>query len=566
MNSGLTGIINSYRTLGKSEREFVLATIIETAGSTYRKPGARMLITESGKFYGLLGGGCFEADLLEHARKVFENKKPAVVYYDMRAPEDLIWGLGLGCNGAVRILLEHLSPDNDFAPLSLIDKALQKRQRCVVISVCESDHDTIQPGRHFCLFATPGDTEDTGKVPAEFHEAALSSLASGESCLRTIMVDDRPVKVFMAVTLPPVHLAVIGGGPDAVPVTRAAAILGWDVTVIDYRESYSRKENFPEADRVILSAPEELKVRLDPAAVDAVVLMTHKFEYDLRYLRQLAPESIPYIGLLGPAARRDELLKSIDGDLPETAKKNVYGPVGLDIGGELPEEIAFSLVAEIQAVLHKRHGGHLSDKANEKKRIGADSVAAIVLAAGGSTRFGALKQLLEFDGRSFLKHTVEMATQVFGKRVIVVHGPKATKCQREISGFDVVNIVNCEWQRGLSSSLKLAIESVPSGCQAAMVLLCDQPLIRTEHLQALISAWSDNREKIVASEYAGTVGAPAIIPEAYFPDVRQLQGDQGAKTVLAGFKDKLLSIPVPEAEFDIDTQDDFAVLLGKRLA
>ncbi|MEX2352803.1 MAG: NTP transferase domain-containing protein, partial [Gammaproteobacteria bacterium] len=539
MNSSLAAISRSFRALCETEQEFVLATIIETSGSTYRKTGARMLISRDGQFYGLLGGGCFETDLLEHVYKVFGNRQASTVYYDMRAPEDLVWGLGLGCNGAVRIRLEYLCADNGFAPMAQIETALTNGQRCLLISVCESAHKTILPGQHY-LYPAPDNLQGNDHLPQELSDIAGAILESGQSILQTVVIDKQPVEVFMAIVEPPLHLAVIGGGPDAVPVTEAARLLGWKVSVIDYRESCTHPDNFPAADAIINATPEQLPERLNLATIDAAVLMTHKFEYDLRYLKVLTLPSLRYIGLLGPAARRNELLKSLDQGLLQHLKTRIYGPVGLDIGGELPEEIAFSLIAEIQSVFKQRDGRHLTDKSSAGSTPeSAGKLATIILAAGGSTRFGALKQLLEYNGTSLLKRSVETAMQLPDKQILVVHGPKHTKCQRELSGLDVTHLVNHEWETGMSSSLKLAIEAVPAECEGALILLCDQPLIRTEHLQKLTGLWQENPDKIIASEYAGTCGVPAIIPKHCFTRIKTLGGDSGAKQLFTEFSDIL---------------------------
>jgi len=564
MNSSLAGIVSAFQTLKKTEQEFVLATIVETSGSTYRKAGARMLITRAGQFYGLLGGGCFEADLLEHAYKVFASKQSNTIYYDMRAAEDLVWGLGLGCNGAVRIRLEYLSPDNNFTPLSLIETALTHGQRTVILTICNSDHQLHKPDQHYAI-TEPGTDTNTAELPQTLRDLATTMLVATESGLQTILADDAVMEVFTSPLIPPLRLAIIGAGPDAVPVTEAAKLLGWDVTVIDYRESCTRPDNFPFANRIINSTPEQLPETVDLHAIDAVVLMTHKYEYDLRYLRQLAIDNIRYIGLLGPAARRKELLKTLDQGMLDTIINRVYGPVGLDIGGELPEEIALSLIAEIQAVICGRDGGHLSAVAAETdSNTVSDKFATVILAAGGSTRFGAMKQLLEFNGSSFLKRTVEMAVQLQGQQVLVVHGPKATKCQRELSNYPVTNLVNTHWQTGQSSSLKLALDAVAPECEAILILLCDQPLVRLEHLQQLISVWSATPDKIIASAYAGTSGVPAIIPRRFFSQIKHLSGDKGAKKIISGAGHDVIALPVPEAEYDIDTEADFAELLARK--
>lgn len=559
MTSSLSGIVAAHRSLLPEEPDFVLATVVETCGSTYRKPGARMLVTRSGRFHGLLGGGCFEADLLEHVHKVFDDGRPSTVFYDMRAPEDLVWGLGLGCNGAVRIRLEYLSPKNDFAPLSLMAQILESGRRALLVTICDSGHEGIPAGSHYVY---PG--EITQPLPPALRNAAGAVLTDGIASLQTFKVDGKPVEAFMASVVPPPHLLIIGGGPDAVPVLQAAGVLGWRTTVVDHREAYSRPANLPGASRVMHASPEQLPQMLDLREVNAAVLMTHKFEYDLRFLRQLAGAQPAYIGLLGPAARKQELLRQAGDDLPATMAGRIYGPVGINLGGELPEEIAYSLVAEIQAVLNGRDGGHLTDLAAEQDPDLAAKLSIIVLAAGGSTRFGALKQLLEYQGRSLLKRAVETALALDAGEILVVHGPKAAKCLREIDGLPVTNLVNEAWETGMASSLKLALDAVPADTEAVLVLLCDQPLVTAGHLQQMVGTWVSRPDRIVAAEYAGTVGVPAIIPKQRFPDLRRISGDTGARKVLADFSGGLTAVPLPEAVFDIDTEQDFTELLARR--
>ena len=563
MNSSLSGIVSTFQELREKEDEFVLATIVDTKGSTYRKAGARLLITRAGKFYGLLGGGCFEADLLEHAQAVFENKTTYTVFYDMRGPEDLVWGLGLGCNGAVKIRLEYVSAENNYEPVITIQQGLVLKQKCVVVTVCESAHPSLRPDQHYLISFD----KDSGELelPSVILEFAIKTLYSGTCSLISLEVEGHSIEFFMAPVMPPLQLLVIGGGPDSIPVLNTACLLGWDVTIVDYRDSYSNPDNFPTAIRVIKSTPEDLKDHIDVTGVDAVVLMTHKYEYDLRYLKNFVTSTVPYIGLLGPTARKHELLRSLE-DITVEFTDRVYGPVGLNLGGELPEEIALSLIAEIQAVVQQRPGGHLSEISANNNKISAADLSIVILAAGGSSRFGALKQLLEYEGQSFLKRAVGSALELHAKEVLVVHGLKATKCQREISSYDVVNVINNNWKNGLSSSLVLALKSASAETKAILVMLCDQPLINCQQLELLIEKWKQNPDKIIASAYADTVGVPAIIPSSYFDEIKKLKGDAGAKLILSGHSEDLLTVAIPDAEVDIDTEKDFAELLVQKHA
>lgn len=564
MNSSIKGIVDKFRELKITENEFVLATIIETSGSTYRKAGARLLISNSGYFYGLLGGGCFEADLMEHAMQVFDSHESQTLFYDMRGPEDLVWGLGLGCNGAVRIRLEYAARDNNFGPLSMLESALLLNQECIVATISDSKLDTLKPDTHHLISIDEVISQD-GDLPELLYSTSNEILKSGISTNKQLSINDNELEVFFSIIKPSTHLIIIGGGPDSVPVIETALLLGWSVTLIDYRESYTKAENFPAGINILKSTPDELEDNFEIFNADAVVLMTHKFEYDLNYLKVFIHTSIPYIGLLGPVARKNEILKSI------SAANNIdgrtFGPVGLNIGGELPEEIAISLIAEIQAVINNRQGGHLSqnDASNDIDKL-KEKISVVILAAGGSSRFGALKQLLEYDGKSLLKRSVETALSLDCHEVIVVHGPKATKCQRELTTYNIENIVNEDWESGMASSIKLGLKNISPGIQAVLLILCDQPLINHEMLNNLIIAWSADKTKIIASKYSSTIGVPALIPDNYYNDIQKLTGDSGAKNILSENVQNVTTILLPEAEFDIDTEKDFSDLLGRKFA
>jgi len=562
MHSGLPGLINAFDDLRETESELVLATVIETAGSTYRKAGARMLITADGRFFGLLSGGCFEADLYEHARKVFDGRSAHTVFYDMRSGDDLVWGLGLGCNGAVRIRLEYLSATDGFTPLNLIRDALASRRPAVIMTVTASEHEQFPEGSHYLYTANAS----PAILPPELAETAAAVLAEGKSRSAELVLGGQSLQVFFGLVSPAVRLLLIGAGPDALPVTETAALLGWNVTVVDHRAAFSQPERFPAA-RMVQTMPEALAENVNLDDVDAAVLMTHKFEYDQRYLAQLAGQPPAYIGLLGPEARKQQLLEGL-GEAASGLADRIYGPVGLDIGGELPEEIALSLIAEIQAVLHNRGGGRLSQPATPAAVAPAarEELYALILAAGGSRRFGALKQLLEFNGQSLLRQTTAKAGAMLGKRVVVVHGPKATKCRRELAGLEISQVDNEEWHSGMASSLQAGIRALPRECRGVLILLCDQPLVETAHLENLIEAWCAQPERIAAAAYAGGAGVPAIFPARLFDELCRLAGDHGAKPLLESHAADVVTVPLEEAAFDIDTQADYEKLLMRKLS
>lgn len=362
MASRLNHLLDNYRILQRRGEPLVLATIIETLGSTYQKAGARLLIAADGDSRGLLSGGCFENDLREQAKFVFTDGRARQRFYDMRSPDDTVWGLGLGCNGAVRVLLQLLTPDTHYYPLNRLAETVAGKRTGVLATVCESTIDALPDG---CAFLVdPDKAEFHATNPALNTQLSLHARQTWREHrprLRELRADGRVLKVFYDLIEPPPGLLVIGAGEDAVPVARLATTLGWSVTVVDHRPAYLQPERFAGTGELLHCHPEALGATVDLNRFSALVLMTHNAEYDARYLQAIAASAVPYIGLLGPAQRRERLLDGL-GAPSANLRDRVFGPVGLDIGAETPEEIALSIVAEIQAVMKQRDGVSLSAK------------------------------------------------------------------------------------------------------------------------------------------------------------------------------------------------------------
>lgn len=317
-------------------RAVALGLLVETAGSTYRKPGALMLIAANGESAGLLSGGCLEGDLAEYARTVIETGAARLVTYDMRGGDDLVWGLGLGCEGAMHILLMRVGPDNDWQPLDYFSRSLAAHQ----------------PASAGVVVASERANSPVGSVVLDGHEVDRALVAATRSGRTGWFESASPRwKVFiLPLSLPP-KLLLLGAGPDAAPVVEFAARLNWKTTLVDHRPAYADPSHFPLADRVLQSQPDELLSVVDPRPFAAAVVMSHHLPSDLKYLRALATTDIPYIGLLGPLARREKLLADLETDA-DKIRPRLHAPVGLPLGGRSPESIALSIVAEIHAFVH----------------------------------------------------------------------------------------------------------------------------------------------------------------------------------------------------------------------
>lgn len=345
MSKDLPALIPAFLRLRERGDAVVLCTIVETEGSTYRKAGARMLVDAEGNYHGLLGGGCFEGDLVERSRTAIASGRPSLVEYDMRGDEDLIWGLGLGCNGLVKLLLEPLSPENGYQPMAWLVDAVTGMRPAVLATGFTGD----ALGRSMAADAecVTGLGLDPEAHPG-LADACIRLTGDGRTGHRELADGAR---VLVDVIPRQHHLLILGAGPDAVPMARAAADLHWRVTVADHREQNPGAAHFPETARQVHTAPEALGQAVDLDTVSAALVMTHNFNADSGFLHQLAAAPPAYVGLLGPTARRAKLLDALDDSQREALADRIRGPVGLDIGGDSPASIALAAIAEIHAVL-----------------------------------------------------------------------------------------------------------------------------------------------------------------------------------------------------------------------
>ncbi|QNF33288.1 XdhC family protein [Adhaeribacter swui] len=361
-------IVRAYGVACQQNKRTALATVVQVEGSAYRRPGARMLVTEDGELTGAISGGCLEGDALRKARLVMAQQKAMLVTYDTTDDDDSKLGVGLGCNGVIQILIEPIVAENPANPIALLSAVLSQRQQAVVVTLFSlQNRKGVQPGT--CLLL-PEKAEAQGNVqPAALQELlaqeAVQVLKNQKSVIRNYQLEDKVISAFVEYLHPPVSVVVLGAGNDIQPLVQMASILGWLVTVIDGRTNYAVKSRFPLANQVILAKPPQV---LDLISVDGqtvFLLMTHNYNYDIAMLRQLIPLAVPYVGVLGPKKKLNQMLSELQEEglafTPDQMQK-VYGPLGLDIGAETPEEIALSVISEIKAVLTNKPGTSLRHK------------------------------------------------------------------------------------------------------------------------------------------------------------------------------------------------------------
>lgn len=492
-------------------RHAVLATVLAASGSTYRKSGARLLIAEDGAVVGAISGGCVESDLLEHARGVLATGAPRLVHF---APdEDSVFGLALGCRGELDVLLEIVTAELRGG----LRRVVQQRHSGGLAAVTSSSTGT------------------------RIVEASHCSEVSGELVERI-----EPI----------VTLAVFGAGPEAPALAAFGCRLGMEVVVADHRSAFANAARLPHADRIVLGPVESLVGEVGVNARTAAVITMHNANHDRVLLRDLARRGVMYIGLLGPRARREMLVSELVAEgTSEELLANVYGPTGLDIAADTPEEIALAIMAEIVAEVRGGSAGFLRERTTPIHSARAGRVAAIVLAAGSSSRMGTVKQTLAVDGASMVRRAALAAIDGGAHPVFVVIGSNAEFVEREVSDLPVTFVMNEEWSEGIASSVRAGVAAAHREAAAGvLVMLADQPGVDAATVRRIMRCFATTAAPIVAARYAEGGGVPALFGSDMFDALRELRGDEGARSIIRKMPERVALVDV--ATSDVDTRED----------
>lgn len=363
-------ILQAYDQAERDGKRSALATVVHVEGSSYRRPGARMLVTEDGRLTGAISGGCLEGDALQKALLAIHQWQNKLVIYDTTDEDDLRFGVQLGCNGVVHILFEPIDRERPDNAIQLLRELVRERREAVLVTLFSPDRSLVQPGTSL-LYTADGvranlSAELRGLVLGDVEVAYREKRSCFEVYAGGARLNETGVAAglngFIEFLPPPPALVIAGAGNDVVPLVEIVTLLGWHVTVVDGRPHHATRERFPKADRVFVAKAKEVPGQLHTDAHTLFVLMTHNYNYDLALLSELLQRDFPYIGLLGPRSKLDRMLGALSAEglcFGEARLAAIHGPVGLDIGAETAQEIAVSIVAEMKAFLTGRHGGAL---------------------------------------------------------------------------------------------------------------------------------------------------------------------------------------------------------------
>jgi xanthine/CO dehydrogenase XdhC/CoxF family maturation factor len=298
----------------------------------------------------------------------------------------MAWGLGLGCNGVVRVLVEPLAPDSLYVEV-LRCSCEANAASVLVATVYQSTPSESASGVALIETGARLLIDEDGNVRSDKFNGALAGVLECEiralaheevtSGTRTLDIDDSAVTVFIETLLPPVPLIIFGAGHDAMPVVDLARSLGWQTEIVDPQSRPATRSRFAAADKVTLVRPEEVAAHVRLTSQSLTLLMSHNYSHDMALLRFLLASPARYIGVMGPRKRTERMLHELAAgeDLfrPEEADlARLYSPAGLDIGANAPAEIALSIIAEMRAVLEGRRGGMLRERRGSIHGIQSD--------------------------------------------------------------------------------------------------------------------------------------------------------------------------------------------------
>jgi xanthine dehydrogenase accessory factor len=353
-------ILLSYAKATADGKKTALATVVKVEGSSYRRPGARMLITEDGQLTGAISGGCLEGDALRKALSAIVQQQNKLVTYDTTDEDDAKFGVQLGCNGIVHILFEPLIATAEQNPISLLTALQTKRSGATLVTIF-SLNESQQLGTSLLVDHDRTLGPENSALKKLIFEDARRALTEKQTTFNTYSFQEKSITAFIEYLNPPIALVIAGAGNDAQPLAALADLIGWQTTIADGRPGHATAMRFPTADRVLISKPENLLDQLEIDDQTAFVLMTHNYNYDLALLNELLKKDVRYIGVLGPKKKLLRMLTELE-IVDSQTPSNVHGPVGLDIGAETAEEIALSIASEIKTVFSGASGKLLKNK------------------------------------------------------------------------------------------------------------------------------------------------------------------------------------------------------------
>ncbi|MBY0478303.1 MAG: XdhC family protein [Chitinophagaceae bacterium] len=365
MTKEINEIIAAYKQALQKGIKSALATVVYVEGSSYRRPGARMLVEEDGRMTGAISGGCLEGDALRKALLAIHQNENKLVTYNSMDEEDVEFGVQLGCNGIVHILFEPVDAQDENNPIALLERSQLYRRETVLVTLFSlHNFHGHQPGTCFFLDkeTTYSRIDDEG-LKTILQPDASYVLQTGSSVFKEYEAFE--LTTFVELLQPCISLIIVGAGNDVFPLVEMTKVLGWQITIADGRSTHANAQRFPNVHQLITGKPADVINQLVPDEWTVFLLMTHNYKYDQAMMKLLLQINCRYIGTLGPKKRLERMFDELKEDgitITDEQRAIIHGPIGLDIGAEAAEEIALSVLAEIKAVFAERSGSFLKDR------------------------------------------------------------------------------------------------------------------------------------------------------------------------------------------------------------
>lgn len=360
----INSILKSFQNIAERQIGSALVTLVHVDGSSYRRPGARMLVSADGQITGAISGGCLEGDALKKSILAIQQQTPRLVTYDTGREDDASFGAQLGCAGIIQVLFEPISATAN--PLDLLQPLTSQRKEFVLVTFYDPAQPRgIQPGT--CMRWSRQGLESDRTMQPEMARLIKpdveASFRQKKSQFLHFQGAGKSMHAFVEYIPPVIRLVIAGAGSDALPVSQMAGLLGWEVLITDGRHTHARPDFFGPACTVICASPEASIQHIEIDERTVFLLMSHNYSYDKGILRHILDSPTPYVGVLGPRKKLDRILDEFHAEglicSPHQLSR-IHGPAGLDLGAGTPEEIALSMISGIMACMGGGSGKPLS--------------------------------------------------------------------------------------------------------------------------------------------------------------------------------------------------------------
>lgn len=353
----IRNIIQFYDTANQAKERFALASVVNIEESSYRRIGARMLVSSSGRWIGGISGGCLEGDALKRSQVAIFNNTASTVVYDTMDDDSNQIGVGLGCNGKIEVLFTPIDSDAIDSPINQLKSIINTTDPVIILKVIKSDDHALLGSMDVVRF--PQNKIDFCGISSDYLIEAISQTRVNRrpQIIRCPLEQNKSLEVLVEYVRPETRLVVVGDNYDVLALLKVAKELGWIIDLVGRKKKMS-KQVFQLADRVY-EFDELNQIAINEFT--ALVLMTHDYNLDLKMLPTIKNLKPPYVGVLGPKKRINKLKKDVVHTMSDWMD-DLHSPIGLDIGGETPEEIAIAIVSEIIASFRSRKGSFLKHR------------------------------------------------------------------------------------------------------------------------------------------------------------------------------------------------------------